>query len=236
MRPLRHASTRISLLSLLLVGCTQAILPQATILDDSLAPGVEGELDGGSVSDLAKVDLSRSDADGQAIADADGATTTVPTTDAGLPAPCTPKYPTGTTIAWSNIFTAWPSFGVRRRMLVPYNGYVAFQFTATQTPGQFGTFASADYPLDGDGFGQMSISREPGCFDAALLDARCLAPVGRFTSVGWANGASQYSCNLVPGQTYYLNMTYGGTTSSATEPHCPAGVLGCGADTQNQIQ
>ncbi len=149
---------------------------------------------------------------------------------------CVALYPNGTTSSWNSVFEPWPSFGVRRRMGVPANGYVAFQFTATSTAGQFGTVATGDFPNDGDGVGQMSISRTPGCFTPSELGSFCLGPVARLPGVGWQNGsASPFSCALTPGQVYYVNFTYGSGTVGPG-PHCPAGSGNCSADVQNQIQ
>lgn len=149
---------------------------------------------------------------------------------------CVPLYPNGTTSSWDGVFQAWPAFGVRRRLGVPANGYVAFQFTATFVPGQFGTIASADFPGDGDGWGQMSISRTPGCFSPTELSAVCLGGVQRLPSVSWQNGsASPFSCPLTPGQVYYVNYTYG-SGAVGPGPFCPGGSGTCSADVQNQIQ
>ena len=149
---------------------------------------------------------------------------------------CQPGYPNGTQSEWNQVFNTWPAYGVRPRVNVPFNGYVSWRFTATSVVGQFGTVATSDYPGDGDGHGQMSISRDPGCFNAAQLGNNCLSPVTRFVSVGWANGAAQFSCSLTPGSSYYVNLTYGSNTSPGSGPYCPQGANGCGADVQNQIQ
>lgn len=149
---------------------------------------------------------------------------------------CVPIYPNAGSSSWDGSFAAWPSFGVRRRVQVPANGYLSFQFTATFVPGQFGTIATGDFPNDGDGVGQMSISRDPGCFTQSQLGTSCLGPVARLPGVGWQNGsASQFSCALTPGQTYYVNFTYGSGTVGPG-PHCPIGSGACQADMQNQIQ
>lgn len=149
---------------------------------------------------------------------------------------CVPIYPNGTTSSWNNVFEPWPAFGVRRRLGVPANGYVAFQFTASFAANQFGTIASGDFPNDGDGVGQMSISRDPGCFTQSQLGSMCLGPVARLPGVGWQNGStSPFSCALTPGQIYYVNFTYGSGTVGPG-PHCPVGSGGCSADVQNQIQ
>jgi hypothetical protein len=152
---------------------------------------------------------------------------------------CAKIYPNGTSTTWNGSFNVWPAFGVRPRFSIPWNGYLAFSFTATSSTTQFGTVATSDYPGDGDGNGQMSISRSPdeGCFVQAQLGAHCLSPVARLPSVGWANFPNQFSCALTPGQAYYVNITYGNQTSPGSVPNCPIGPnQNCGADIQNQIQ
>lgn len=148
---------------------------------------------------------------------------------------CTQTYPNTNTVEYSGLFGSWPAFGSSRRLTVPVNGALAMRFTASASTTQFGTTATATYPGDGDGHGQMSISRSPGCFSAAQLGANCLTQVSREPSVGWANFANQFSCQLTPGESYFVNLTYGNsTTPSAGAPYCPSGT--CGADVQNQVQ
>lgn len=149
---------------------------------------------------------------------------------------CVAIYPNAAASSWDGSFATWPSFGVRRRVQPPANGYLSFSFTATFVAGQFGTIATGDFPNDGDGVGQMSISREQGCFTQSQLGTFCLGPVARLPGVGWQNGsASPFSCALTPGTTYYVNFTYGSGTVGPG-PHCPVGSGGCQADMQNQIQ
>lgn len=164
------------------------------------------------------------------------ATTQVVVQSGGGGGTCTPIYPNGTTSSWATVFNTWPSFGALRRLQVPANGYLAFSFTATATVGQFGTVAAGDFPGDGDGWGQMSISRDPGCFTPANLAPGCIQPAARLPGIGWVNGSSSFSCALTPGQTYWVNFTYGNSTTSGNGPYCPAGPGGCAADVQNQIQ
>gem|GEM_PF-1077850 len=147
---------------------------------------------------------------------------------------CPPLFAGSGSSTWAGTFNTWPAYGVRKRLTVPLNAYLAFSFTATGVAGQFGSVVTSDYPGDGDGHGQMSISRDPGCFDQAFLGPRCLSTVSRFVSIGWANGAAQFACSLTPGQQYYVNITYGGTTVAGPAAFCPAGI--CGADIQNQPQ
>lgn len=147
---------------------------------------------------------------------------------------CTQTYPNTTVSEFNNVFSTWPAYGSSRRITVPFNGSASYRFTATAVANQFGTFATVGYPGDGDGFGRASISPRAGCFNAAELGANCVSSVAREPSVGWANFASAFSCQLTPGQSYYVNLTYGGTTTPGSGPYCPGG--SCGADAQNQIQ
>ncbi len=151
---------------------------------------------------------------------------------------CIAAYPVAQAASFSTVFNTWPALGTRKRIIVPFNGYVAYSFTATSQPGQFGTFATGEYPGDGDGVGLMSISasNQQGCFDPTKLAPNCLSPVSRTVSIGWANGSTQFSCSLTPGTSYWLNWTYGGTTVPGSGPYCPIGPSSCGADAQNQIQ
>jgi len=150
---------------------------------------------------------------------------------------CTPTYPNATISLWDTTFNTWPSYGVRRTLIVPANGYRAFEFTATNNgPGPFfGSIALSDYPNDGDGIAVLSISREAGCFNQALLGANCLITPQRFAIIGWINGSSNSSCALTVGQVYFLNFTYGSSTVGPG-PHCPAGSGNCGADVTSLIQ
>lgn len=164
-------------------------------------------------------------------------TTQVTVTTGGGGGSCVAAYPNGQQATYAGVFNSWPAFGVRKRIFVPFNGYVSYSFTATSTIGQFGSFATSDFPGDGDGHGLMSISTTPGCFDQSKLGVNCLSPVSRFVSIGWANGSTQFSCSLTPGTQYYLNWTYGSSTVQGSAPHCPVGPgQSCGADVQNQIQ
>lgn len=146
---------------------------------------------------------------------------------------CTPLYPGGAIQSWNAVFATWPSFGVRRRLLVPNASYISLQFTAAADPSQFGTLATTDFPGDGEGSGWISISRSPGCFDPDHLQPNCLSPIARTPSLNWANGASLFACQLVVGETYYVNMTFGNTGIAG--PNCPSGGA-CGADVQNLVQ
>lgn len=148
---------------------------------------------------------------------------------------CTPTYPNGGTSEWNSVMGPWPTFGVRKRISVPANGYLALRFTTTAVAGQFGSVQGFEYTGDGDGAAQMSFSRNPGCFNAAALGPNCITPPSENPSIGWSNAQAQFSCTLGTGQSWYLNITFGNlTTVSPTNPYCPVGT--CGLDLINQIQ
>lgn len=167
-------------------------------------------------------------------------TTSVTVQSGGGGGTCTPIYPNGQASSWDAVFNTWPSFGVRRRLGVPANGFLSFEFVATSTAGQFGTVVTGDFPNDGDGYGLMSISRSPGCFTPSELGIGCMGGVQRLPSISWKNGTgTTFQCGLTAGQTYYVNYTYGSATTgnqSAGPPYCPAGSGNCSADVQNQVQ
>jgi len=146
---------------------------------------------------------------------------------------CTPAFPEASVVAWTDFFYAWPGYGDTERLFVPYNGFIALSFTATQLATAFGSVTTADFPGDGDGIGQMSISRTPGCFDQAHLGENCLSPAGRFASIGWMNRTGPWACNLTPGENYYVNITYG-AGPAPTGAQCPSGI--CGADVIQYVQ
>lgn len=148
---------------------------------------------------------------------------------------CSPIYPMGNTSEWNQVVNTWPAFGVRPRIMVPFNGYVALRFTTTAIANQFGTISGLEFPGDGDGAAQMSISRDAGCFTGAQLGANCLTTPSRTPSIGWSNAPAQFSCSLGTGQSWHVNVTFGNTTTpNPNTPYCP--VSNCGVDLINQIQ
>lgn len=162
-------------------------------------------------------------------------TTQVTVQSGGGGATCTQTYPNTTVTEFSTYFGTWPAFGHSIRISVPYNGAISWRFTASASTTQFGSVATVGFPGDGDGFGQISISRSPGCFNPSELGPNCIGPVSREMSTGWANFPNQFSCQLTPGQVYYANITYGGAQSGTGGPYCPNGI-NCQADVQNQVQ
>lgn len=136
---------------------------------------------------------------------------------------------TGETVNFVATFgTSWPAYNGAHRLQMTPNAYIALAFTATQTPGQFGTFDGSGYPGDGDGAAVMSISTTPGCFDPNLLPPGCFTGPSAFPGISWVNGNTGFSCPLVAGQNYYLNITFGPLNSGAA---CPGNL--CGRDFGN---
>ena len=138
---------------------------------------------------------------------------------------CTPIYPAGDILLFQSLMlNPWPAYNGKNRLVIPNGRYMALEFTASNSPTQFGSITTTGYPGDGDGVGRASISTVPGCFDESQLGPNCLAPAQTFFGIGWSNGPTQYSCKLIPGVRYYLNMYY-------TECTHPGGQ--CGRDTGN---
>lgn len=136
---------------------------------------------------------------------------------------CSPIYPNGTTSEWNSIFGSWPAFGARRRVQIPFNGYLAFRFTTSAVPGDFGSIhALTEIPGSGDGMGIMSISRDPGCFTPASLGQFCYTSPTFTPSIGWTNSQVGASCFVGLGQSWHVNLSFGATTSgNGSAPYCP---------------
>lgn len=128
---------------------------------------------------------------------------------------CVAQWPFGSIAEWNSTFQGpWPSYNFTARLSIPTSGYLALRFTASQTAGQFGTlFANDGFP-GASGTGQVSISRTPGCFDPAFLGANCLSQVTGAPGVSWIVAASNLSCSLQPGESYYVNFTLGNNATS----------------------
>lgn len=170
----------------------------------------------------------------------DGAQSDIKTTQVSVQSggggTCAPTYPNGTIGEWNAIVNTWPAFGVRPRLTVPFNGFVALRFTTTAVANQFGSVhALTEIPGSGDGFGIMSISRDPGCFNPSSLGPRCLTTPSANPSIGWSNAPAEFSCHVGTGQSWYVNISFGNTTLPSTNsPYCP--ISNCVVDLINQIQ
>lgn len=154
---------------------------------------------------------------------------------------CVRSYPHQITAGWfGGSRYPWPSYGKRIRLYASRNSTVSYSFTtpargsSLASPG-YGSYATGDFPEDGDGILKMTISTTEGCTNSAYLHPNCAPPPARLASVGWSLSPSQYSCPLEFGKTYYINLTYGNNSSQVDgQPFCPADT--CGVDFQNQIQ
>lgn len=146
--------------------------------------------------------------------------------------PCIPIYPQGSVGMFDSTFDqSWPAYNARLRIFVSNNQYFSLLFNAGPGP-QFGTVTSSTFPGNGEaGVGQISISRVAGCFDPAFLGAGCLSEVSALPSLSWQQNPQLPGCQLIPGDTYYLNYTFGGSAPSGNGPQCPSG--DCGRDTGN---
>lgn len=127
--------------------------------------------------------------------------------------PCVAQWPNGSVHEWNSVLMPWPAFNVTSRLVVPAKGYVALRFTASSTPGQFGTLNAAEF-AGSSGSGQVSISRAPGCFDPTFLGANCLSQVSGSPSIAWIVAATGLRCELQPGESYFVNLTLGSASSA----------------------
>ena len=139
---------------------------------------------------------------------------------------CPRIFPTGSIGEWDGTFgQAWPAYNAVLRLFVTNNQFFSLRFTASANSAQFGSVMSSDFPGDGTGVGQISISREPGCFDPAFLGANCIGPAQANPGLGWTNDFSLPGCKLQSGQSYFLNFYF---------PSCTRG--NCGVDMRNIAQ
>jgi hypothetical protein len=129
---------------------------------------------------------------------------------------CVAQWPNGSVQEWNSVLAPWPAYGIGTRLSVPANGYAALRFTASSTPGQFGTLFATEFP-GSTGAAQVSISRTPGCFDPAVLGPNCLSEVSGSPSVSWLVAATSLSCQLQPGESYYVNLTLGTSASGGRD-------------------
>lgn len=119
---------------------------------------------------------------------------------------CTPISANGSVTSWTSIFGfSWPAFNIPVRLMMGPDSYVAIQFVAGST-GQYGTLTTAGVPGDG-GFGQISISTTPGCFNPAFLGSNCVTAPTVYPMLPWMVGGNNGVCQLVSGQSYYANLS-----------------------------
>lgn len=144
---------------------------------------------------------------------------------------CVPAYPNGYSDTWAGSFrSAWPSYNGVLILYPPFDGAFSLAFVAPAVSGHYGTIITADFPGDGEGVAQLSISSTPGCFDTAQLSPNCVSTVERTPELDWSHSGIPGRCLLTPGQTYYVNLTFGGVPSPGM-PGCPWG--GCATELRN---
>ena len=120
--------------------------------------------------------------------------------------PCQPISANGAQASWTSTFGLnWPAYNFVIRLSLQPNSYIALAFVAG-ADGQFGTVNGLTFPGAG-GVGALSISTVPGCFNPAYLGSNCVSNTVSDPAVSWAVGGGQSVCQLVSGQSYYLNFT-----------------------------
>lgn len=149
------------------------------------------------------------------------------------PAACTPPLGmTGSIDEFSARVGPWPSYNLPKKLWIGSGQYLALRFTASSTIGQYGTFdGSGGFPGDGGGEAIMSISEVAGCFDTTRLAQGCYAGPAPYPGISWITGANGFPCQLRPGASYYLNITFGPLDAGGS---CPAGL--CARDFANVQQ
>ena len=132
---------------------------------------------------------------------------------------CVPPYATAFPFEWNTLYPqGWPGYNHSVRFTPPALSYVTLRFTAGPA-GQVGELLGTPIPPGANSVGLVSISRTPGCFDPAHTGPRCISDLAQIQSVTWTTGNSPFRCELVPGQTYYVNLTLGGDQGPG--PYCP---------------
>ena len=137
-----------------------------------------------------------------------------------------------TSASWSGTFSsAFPNAGPANVIIPPANGSIAFSFVAPSA-GQSGTLLAQNRP-GVVGESAISLSRCDSVFPSnppACIDGPSVAP-----ALAWTTTAAGSECRLEPGQTYYLNITFGvETTSGNGQPWC--GVAPCGVSLQSAMR
>ncbi len=147
------------------------------------------------------------------------------------PGACVPAFPNGYSETWMGTFgSAWPSYNGVLILYPPFDGTFSLGFIPPAISGQYGTILTADFPGDGEGVAQLSISSTPGCFDPTQLSPNCVSTVERTPELDWSYSGIPGRCLLTPGQTYFVNLTFGGVPSIGM-PGCPLG--GCATELRN---
>lgn len=149
------------------------------------------------------------------------------------PPACTPPVGMiGSTGEFNVSVGTWPAYNLTTKLWVGSGQYLALHFTASNSIGQYGTFdGSGGFPGDGGGEAIMSISEVPGCFDTTRLGQGCYAGPAPYPGISWITGANGFPCQLRPGASYYLNITFGPLDAGGS---CPLGL--CGRDFANVQQ
>ena len=145
--------------------------------------------------------------------------------------PCALVYPVVFQATWMETYhSAWPGYNTVLVAYPPYDGAYSLAFSPPAIPDQYGTVITAAFTGDGAGLAHLSISSTPGCFDPAQLQSNCLSAIGNTPELDWSYSGIPGRCRLTPGQTYYVNLTFGGEPIDGM-PGCPFG--GCATELRN---
>ena len=125
-------------------------------------------------------------------------------------------YPNLALSLWDTALGTFPHSGVNQ-INVPFNGSLGLLFFAPQSPlsGQFQGLPR------GQNIGEMVIglSSCPGAYPG--LPAACLSAIGTSPTLDWTTDVNGTGCQLIPGQGYYLNLSFGSATAPGQgEPWC----------------
>lgn len=171
----------------------------------------------------------------------------IPATEVFEKSGCVP--PSGASVSLDNEkFSSWPKYNYAARTISrDGNDLKSFKFVATPNPSNayYGTISTSGFPMPNDGgfngVGVSTISKTPGCVDSQKLLPGCVGKPAMWPGVSWrllpytsrgVYDTSAYVCPLTRGETYYMNLYWGGNAtegnSTNTLPYCPSG--GCGRD------
>ena len=130
------------------------------------------------------------------------------------------SLPLASTTTWTSMFGTFPQIPGPNTNTVPANASIAIQFTAPATL-QSGTLLMQNRPGT-TGESAISIARCAGVFPVNPLG--CIDGPSSAPGLAWTTNPAGGGCALEPGQTYYLNLTFGIETAPVPgQPWCSAG-------------
>jgi hypothetical protein len=180
------------------------------------------DADAGPLPDAASPDAEAPDASPRDAASSDASAP-----DAGRS--CAGRQPVGATRAarcwdgvdrdctsYAAVFGSFPGTRNSIELFQASDTYVAMEIDTTGLTADRGTWifdTPQGFVVDGQGPKLMTLSRCPGDFDRAAIEAEmgpdCYERVENLTTLRWKRaGTSGRRCALEPGRTYYLNVFY----------------------------